>query len=89
MAKLSSDKPVFTAMVLALVLIVVIAGAVVTITNPNTLSFHQYVTDVTTLAGAIGLGAGVGRGIEAYGNAQVTKTESPYDTSAPENTPDA
>ena len=41
MANLASDKPIFTALVVALAMVVVIAGAVVTITNPATLPFHQ------------------------------------------------
>jgi hypothetical protein len=68
-SKLASEKPVFTIMVLVVVVIVVVAGAVVTIVQPSSLSFHQYVSDIAFMAGALGLGAGIGRGVETYGNA--------------------
>jgi hypothetical protein len=69
MARLASEKPVFTILVLVIVVVVVAVGGVVTITNPQSLSFHQYVTDVALMGGALGLGSGIGRGVETYGKA--------------------
>jgi hypothetical protein len=69
MLGLIDGKPVVTILTVAAALIAVIAGGVVTITNPQTLSFHQYVQDVAFMAGALGLGAGIGRGIDAHGRA--------------------
>lgn len=65
MTKLSQaldDAPVVTYLLLALALVVVLAGAVVTIVRPASLTFHDYVLDVTILVSALGLGAGIGRG---------------------------
>lgn len=60
---LASDKPVITILTLVVAVIAVVVGGVVTITNPQSLSFHQYIQDIAFMAGAIGLGSGVGRGI--------------------------
>lgn len=45
----------------ALVVIVAVAGAVVTITNPSAEPFDRYVTHITLLGSAFGLGIGVTR----------------------------
>ena len=71
-SNLSSDKPIITALTLIVVLIIVISGAVVTITNPETLSFHEYIQEIAIVGGALGLGNGIGRGIESYGQAQAS-----------------
>lgn len=68
--------PVVTYMLCALAVIVVVAGAVVTIVRPSTLEFHQYVQDVALLTAALGLGAGIGRGVEAAGGVPVTPSSS-------------
>jgi hypothetical protein len=73
---LSSDKPVFSALVVLIVAVVTIAGAVITITHPDTLPFHEYIQNVSIMAGALGLGAGIGRGIETYGNAIAGKNDT-------------
>jgi hypothetical protein len=62
--KLDDSFPWATALTCALVLIVVIVGGVVTITNGNSLSFRDYIAAVTALAFGTGL-LGVGRGIKA------------------------
>lgn len=55
-------KPVTTALMVLLALIVVGAGAVVTVTNPDTYPFRAYLDDLKTFA--VGVGAlGIGRGI--------------------------
>lgn len=55
-------KPVTTALMVLLALIVVGAGAVVTILNPDTYPFKSYLDDLKTFA--IGVGAlGIGRGL--------------------------
>ena len=69
---LASDKPIVTILTVAVVLIVVIAGGIVTIVRPESLSFHQYVSDIAIVGGALGLGAGIGRGIDSYGK-QIAK----------------
>jgi hypothetical protein len=64
MTKLSQaldGAPVVTYLLLVLALVVVLAGAVVTIVRPASLTFHD-VLDVTILVSALGLGAGIGRG---------------------------
>jgi hypothetical protein len=65
-----NDAPVITYMLLGLAVIVVIAGAVVTIIRPASLTFHDYVLDVTILVAALGLGAGIGRGAIAAAKAE-------------------
>jgi uncharacterized protein YxeA len=42
-----------------LAFIVVIIGGIVTIINPHAEAFHEYVKDLTVLAGALGIGAGI------------------------------
>jgi hypothetical protein len=76
-----NDAPVVTIALLVLATIVVVAGAVVTIVQPGTLSFHQYVQDVAVLAAALGLGAGIGRGAIAAADRHTTSpTELPPPT---------
>lgn len=59
-----SQAPVATLLVAALATIIVIAGAVVMIVDPDTLSFEDYIKALATMG--IGAGAlGVGRGILA------------------------
>lgn len=70
MTKALNDLPVVTYMLLVLALVVVIAGAVVTIVRPSSLTFHDYVLDVTILVAALGLGAGIGRGAIAAAKTQ-------------------
>jgi hypothetical protein len=72
---LSSNKPVITILTVMIALICVIVGGVVTITNPQSLSFHQYITDIAFVGGALGLGAGIGRGIDSNGQAQAAALE--------------
>jgi hypothetical protein len=54
-----------TVLLFIMAAVVVIAGAVVTIANPDRLPFHDYVQEVAILAGALGLGTGIGRGLIA------------------------
>lgn len=67
MAKIASDKPVVTILTILAAGVAIIVGGIVTITNPQTLTFHQYVQDIAFMAGALGLGSGIGRGIDSYG----------------------
>jgi len=71
-AQLASSKPVVTILTVVIAMIVVAVGGVVTITNPQSLSFHQYVTDIALMGGALGLGAGIGRGIDSNGQAHAS-----------------
>lgn len=65
---LGEQPPVATILVGVAVLIVVIAGALVTIINPDSLSFDQYLDALSKAA--IGAGAlGIGRGILGAGKA--------------------
>lgn len=64
---LSSDKPVVTILTVVVVAVAVIVGGVVTITNPQSLTFAQYLRDIALLGAGLGLGNGVGRGIESAG----------------------
>jgi len=66
-AALSSDKPVVTILTVVVVAVAVIVGGVVTITNPQSLTFSQYLRDIALLGAGLGLGNGVGRGIESAG----------------------
>lgn len=69
LAQLSSDKPVVTILTVLAATVAIVVGGIVTITNPQSLSFHQYVQDIAFMAGALGLGSGIGRGIDSYGQA--------------------
>lgn len=66
---LSDERPWMTICVVAIVLIVTIVGGIVVITNPQTLSFDQYVTVLTGLAIGSGL-LGIGRGIASQKNTE-------------------
>jgi hypothetical protein len=46
--------------------IIAVAGAIVTITNPETLAFSEYVQDVLIGGGLLG----IGRGIDSYGKSR-------------------
>jgi len=70
-----NGSPVVTILLCVLAVVVVIAGGVVTIVKPDTLPFHQYVQDVAILTAALGLGAGVGRGVESLGKASTPTIE--------------
>lgn len=96
LAQISSDKPVVTILTLVAALVAIIAGGVVTIIKPESLSFHQYVQDIAFMAGALGLGSGIGRGIDSYGQAvakaqpqgsSMETTEAPQPTPPPEPEP--
>jgi hypothetical protein len=79
-SKIASDKPVVTILTLVAATVAIVVGGIVTITNPQSLSFHQYVQDIAFMAGALGLGSGIGRGIDSYGGriAQATQaTQAP------------
>lgn len=52
--------------VFILALIVTVAGAVVTIVQPHTLSFSSYVQDLVELAAALGLTAAIGAAATSY-----------------------
>lgn len=67
MDKIASEKPVVTILTIVAASVAIIVGGIVTITNPQSLSFHQYIQDITFMAGALGLGSGIGRGIDSYG----------------------
>jgi drug/metabolite transporter (DMT)-like permease len=77
MSKIASDKPVVTILTLVAALVAIVVGGIVTITNPQSLSFHQYVQDVSLLGAALGLGAGVGRGIDSYGQSMAQAQAPP------------
>jgi hypothetical protein len=85
LAQLSSDKPVVTILTVVAATVAIIVGGVVTITNPQSLSFHQYVQDIAFMAGALGLGSGIGRGIDSYGQAvaQAQAQSAPAGEEAP------
>lgn len=76
MAKIASDKPVVTILTLLAASVAIIVGGIVTITNPQTLTFHQYIQDIAFMAGALGLGSGIGRGIDSYGQA-IAQAQAP------------
>ena len=62
-----------TAIVAITALIVVLAGAVVTIVHPESLSFEQYVKAIGTVslgAGALGIGRGILAGAKSPGGFQ-------------------
>jgi hypothetical protein len=74
LGQIASDKPVVTILTLVAATVAIVVGGIVTITNPQSLSFHQYVQDIAFMAGALGLGSGIGRGIDSYGG-RVTATQ--------------
>ena len=77
LSQIASDKPVVTILTLIAALVALVVGGVVTITNPQSLSFHQYIQDIALLGGALGLGSGIGRGIDSYGQAVAGKAPTP------------
>lgn len=76
MSKITSDKPVVTILTLLAATVAIVVGGIITITNPQSLSFHQYIQDIAFMAGALGLGSGIGRGIDSYGQA-VAQAQAP------------
>jgi hypothetical protein len=60
MNKLSSDLTVAALATAILAIVVVVAGAVVTIANPSDYPFKDYVQDVVILASALGIGSALG-----------------------------
>lgn len=78
-----NNAPIVTYLLCALALVVVIAGAVVTIIRPDTLPFDKYVQDVALLTAALGLGAGIGRGVQAAGNAGTSTDTTATPPAAP------
>jgi Trk-type K+ transport system membrane component len=55
-----NESRLMLVLVFVLVLIVVIAGAIVTVDGSHALTFTEYIRDVAVIAGALGLGAGIG-----------------------------
>jgi hypothetical protein len=89
LSQIASDKPVITILTIVAATVAIIVGGVVTITNPQSLSFHQYIQDITFMAGALGLGSGIGRGIDSYGGkvAEAQRAPAPTVTPLPPPTP--
>ena len=59
-----NDSPVTTILMAVAFTVIVIVGGIITIVNPDSLSFDRYITSVGIAAGALGL-LGIGRGINA------------------------
>ncbi len=70
---LNDSMPWATIMTAILVSIAAIAGAVVVIRNPNSLSFQQYLDILKSFAIAVGI-VGIGRGIASYGKQTAAAT---------------
>lgn len=70
---LNDSMPWATIMTAVLVGIAAIAGAVVVIRNPNSLSFQQYLDVLKNFAIAVGI-VGIGRGIASFGKQTATAT---------------
>ena len=70
---LNDSMPWATIMTAILVAIAAIAGAVVVIHNPNSLSFQQYLDILKNFAIAVGI-VGIGRGIASYGKQNAAAT---------------
>lgn len=87
LSQVSSDRPVITILTILAAGVAIIAGGVVTITNPQNLSFHQYVQDIAFMAGALGLGSGIGRGIDSYGQAVAQTKPQPQVAPEPDSPP--
>lgn len=83
LSQISSDKPVVTILTLVAATVAIVVGGIVTITNPQSLSFHQYIQDIALLGGALGLGSGIGRGIDSYGQAVAGRSAAPPVVEAP------
>lgn len=75
-----------TIAMVAVVLVVAVAGAVVTIVNPDTLGFERYITLMTGLGAALG----IGRGLAVYtGSKAPAATPPPVDAAAVEKLEEA
>lgn len=77
MSKLDNAN-IATLLVALIALIIVVAGAVVTIVNPDALPFDNYVKALATLgigAGALGVGRGVLAGAKQPGGFQASPAE--------------
>jgi hypothetical protein len=70
---LNDSMPWATIMTAILVAIAAIAGAVVVIRNPDSLSFQQYLDILKSFAIAVGI-VGIGRGIASYGKQTAAAT---------------
>jgi hypothetical protein len=70
---LNDSMPWATIMTAILVSIAAIAGAVVVIRNPDSLSFQQYLDILKSFAIAVGI-VGIGRGIASYGKQSAAAT---------------
>jgi hypothetical protein len=70
---LNDSMPWATIMTAILVSIAAIAGAVVVIRNPDSLSFQQYLDILKSFAIAVGI-VGIGRGIASYGKQTAAAT---------------
>lgn len=68
--------PIATLLVAVITILVAVVGGIVTLTNPSGLSFEEYVTLMTGLAGANGL-LGIGRGILGSGTKAPTPPPGP------------
>jgi hypothetical protein len=70
---LNDSMPWATIMTAVLVAIAAIAGAVVVIRNPDSLSFQQYLDILKNFALAVGI-VGIGRGIASFGKQTAAAT---------------
>lgn len=66
-----NQTPIATILVSVAFVIVAVAGAIVTIVNPDALGFEDYVQALALAAGALGLLA-IGRGINLSGEKQAS-----------------
>lgn len=55
-------NPITSYIATAIVVIIAIAGAIVVIVNPETLTFDQYVKDIGIAAGLLAIGRGLDSG---------------------------
>jgi hypothetical protein len=83
-----SNANVATLLVIALAVIVGVAGEVVTIVNPDSLSFDEYIKTLAGVAGASGL-LGIGRGILAGAKQPGGFGAASVDLSSPPTSPAA
>jgi hypothetical protein len=70
---LNDSMPWATIMTAVLVAFAAVAGAVVVIRNPNSLSFQQYLDILKNFALAVGV-VGIGRGIASFGKQTAAAT---------------
>ena len=87
LGQIASNKPVVTILTIVAATVAIVVGGIVTITNPQTLTFHQYVQDIAFMAGALGLGTGIGRGIDSYGQS-VAQAQTPLVIDEPAPVPE-